>query len=173
MQFLKFFVPRTAVYLPADLQQWTGDIEVCDLDAGKLPTRSLELCDICVRLGVIDHLHYPELAIHKLSQKAEKILISYNSTDFSRQGLPTNRANAYSLSEIYAMLEGADFRIIDQRQYLHRTLIKAQSKRFDAASRHLRDERRAAFTRRKWTLGDEWARILIQVRTIQTTFQRA
>lgn len=114
MQYLKAFLPRSTIYLPADLKQWTSDTEICDLDAGNMPTRSLELCDICVMLGVIDHLLTPERAIEKLSWNVEKILISYNSTDFSRQGLGKNRVNAYSLTEIYAMLEGADFCITEQ-----------------------------------------------------------
>ena len=172
MQFLRAFLPRTTVYLPADLKQWTGDTELCDLDAGKMPTRSLELCGICVVLGVIGHLRDPEALIQNLSQRVEKVLISFKTTDFTRNGRAQGRAKAYALSEIYAMLDRAGFRITDQRQYLHNTLIKAQSERFDAASRELRDKRRLAFAPNTRTLADEWTRLLLQLRTAPTRFQR-
>lgn len=172
MQTLKSFLPRSVVYLPADLKQWTSDTEICDLDAGKMPTRSLELCDICVMLGVIGHLRNPESSIQNLSRQVERILISFNSTDFTRSGRAPSRARAFALSEIYAILERAGFRIIDQNQYVQHTLIKAQNERFDATSRRLRDERRAAFAPRKWTLGDEWVRCFRQMRTIRTALHR-
>jgi hypothetical protein len=172
MQFLKSFLPRTTVYLPADLKQWTGDTELCDLDAGRMPTRSLELCEICVVLGVIGHLRDTEALIQNLSQRVEKVLISFMSTDFTRKARAQSRAKAYPLSQMYAMLDRAGFCITDQRQYLHNTLIKAQSERFDVALRDLRDERRAAFTPRRKTLVDEWTRLLLQLRTAPVAFQR-
>jgi hypothetical protein len=172
MQFLKSFLPRTAVYLPADLKQWTEDTELCDLDAGRLPTRSLDLCGICVLLGVIGHLRDPEALIQGLSQRVEKVLIAFTTTDFTRKGRAQDRATAYALSEMYAMLDRAGFRITDQRQYVHNTMIKAQSERFDAASRELRDKRRAVFAPDRRTLADEWIRLLLQLRTAPTAFQR-
>jgi hypothetical protein len=70
------------------------------------------------------------------------------------------------------MLDRAGFRITDQRQYVHNTLIKAQSERFDVASRDLRDKRRLAFAPNRRTLADEWTRLRLQLRTAPTTFQR-
>jgi hypothetical protein len=164
MQFLKSFLPRTTVYLPADLKQWTADTELCDLDAGRMPTRSLDLCEICVVLGVVDHLRDPETLIQYLSRRVEKVLISFTTTDFTRNGRAQGGAQHYALSEVYAKLDRAGFRITDQRQYLHNTLIKAQSERFDAAARQLRDKKRAAFAPRRRTLVDEWTRLLLQLR---------
>jgi hypothetical protein len=172
MQFLKSFLPRTAVYLPADLKQWTPDTEICDLDAGKLPTRALDLCEICVVLGVVGHLRDPEALIQNLSQRVEKVLVSFKTTDFTRKGRAQGRAKAYALSEAYAMLDRAGFRIADQRQYLQHTLIKARSERFGAASRGLRDKRRLAFAPNRRTLADEWTRLLLQLRTAPAAFQR-
>jgi hypothetical protein len=172
MQFLRAFLPRTAVYLPADLKQWTADTELCDLDAGRMPTRSLELCDVCVVLGVIGHLRDPEALIQNLSQRVEKVLISFKTTDFTRRARTRGRAKAYPLSEVYALLDRAGFRITDQRQYLRDTLIKAQSERFDEASLDLRDKRRLAFAPTRRTLADEWTRLLLQLRTVPTALQR-
>jgi hypothetical protein len=172
MQFLRSFLPRTAVYLPADLKQWTDDTELCDLDAGRMPTRSLDLCGICVVLGVIGHLRDPEALIQNLSQRVEKVLISFKTTDFTRTGRDQSRARAFPLSEMYAVLDRAGFRIADQRQYLQDTLIKAQSDRFDAASRKLRDRRRRAFAPGRRTLADEWTRLVLQLRTAPAAFQR-
>jgi hypothetical protein len=172
MQFLRSFLPRTTVYLPADLERWTEDTELCDLDAGRLPTRSLDLCGICVVLGVVGHLRDPEGLIQSLSQRVEKVLISFKTTDFTRNGRAQGRAKAYALSEMYAMLDRAGFRITDQRQYLHHTLIKADSDRFDAASRELRAKRRLAFAPSRRTLADEWTRLLLQLRTAPAALQR-
>jgi hypothetical protein len=171
MQFLRAFLPRSTVYLPADLKQWTHDTELCDLDAGRMPDRSLDLCEICAVLGVIGHLRDPEALLQNLSQRVEKVLISFKSTDFTRNGRAQGRAKAYPLSEMYAMLDRAGFRITDQRQYRHNTLIKAQSDRFDAASRDLRDKRRLAFTPNRRTLADEWTRLLLHLRTVRAAFQ--
>jgi hypothetical protein len=113
-----------------------------------------------------------EALIQGLSQRVEKVLIAFTTTDFTRKGRAQDRARAYALSEMYAMLDRAGFRITDQRQYVHNTMIKAQSERFDAASRELRDKIRAAFAPNRRTLADEWIRLLLQLRTAPTAFQR-
>jgi hypothetical protein len=165
MQALRLFLPRDTVYLPADLKQWTDDTEICNIDAGLMPSRYLQLSDLCVMLGVVDHLRDPGRSFKLLANSAENILFSYQSTDFSRDNPAHQRANDFTLAEMYSLLEEARFQIIEQIQFRRLTLIKARNLGFDTVAASSRAEKRIAFKARPWTLRDEYTRLALMIWT--------
>jgi hypothetical protein len=165
MQELRYFLPRKAIYLPADLNAWTEDTERCDLDAGIMPVQSLRLGDLCVLLGVVGHLRYPERCFRLLSEDVETVLFSYQSKDFLRGEKSPNRVNNFALEELYLMVQQAEFEIVYQAQYRRSTFIKARNTRFDAAAVARREELRKGSISRLRTLRDEWMRLVLGLRT--------
>src|ERR1700738_1741527 len=63
LQLVRHHLREDCVYLPADLQLWTQDTLRCDLNAGVLPTRYLQLCDVVLLLGVIEYIQLPSQAL--------------------------------------------------------------------------------------------------------------
>ena len=80
-QFLRRHLGQGIVYLPADLIQWTPDTEVCDVNAGHLPVRSLTLCDTCVMMGVIGRIRDPRWFFGELARHVEHLLFSHFDGD--------------------------------------------------------------------------------------------
>ncbi len=127
-QFLRRHLGQGIVYLPADLIQWTPDTEVCDVNAGHLPVRSLTLCDTCVMMGVIGRIRDPRWFFGELARHAEHLLFSHFDGD---RGLA-------SLDELISSLEANGFKIVTVENYRVWTMVKAVNERFDDQARQAR-----------------------------------
>ena len=124
-QFLRRYLGQDVIYLPADLNQWTPDTELCDLNSGKLPSQSLKLCDICVMMGLIGYLRDPKWLIRELAQYAEHVLISYFE----------GGQNLLSLDELLRTLHLSGFKMVTVESYGAWTMIKATNEQFDNLAR--------------------------------------
>lgn len=145
-QYLKSFLPRGAVYLPADIEARTPDTEICDLDTGDLPARSLELCDVAVMLGVLSRLRRPQEALTMLRPRVEFLFLPFPSKErtFTRDGFD-------------AMLSTAGFVEVDRYNgQLH--MLRAMNPDFSDADRMRRDEARSRYRRRRSAIRDLWQR---------------
>lgn len=119
-QALRAALPAHAVYLPADLESWTPDTEVCDLNQGAYPERALEHADVCVMLGVMERLHQPAEALAELARRVPALIFSYHPSERSRAA---GWANSHSSAEMAAMLADAGLRIADLKRYGERELL--------------------------------------------------
>lgn len=159
MQVLRHFLPRGVVYLPADLRQWTDDTEFCDLNAGKLPLRSLTQCDVAVMLGVIEYIVQPEKVLAELSQRTEFIVLSYNATDTHPRRVPHWTLHL-SRSERRGMVARQGFRIEREILFDRQMLLRARNERFSPEMRAYREAARSEhLSRVRNALHDEWERI--------------
>jgi hypothetical protein len=156
MEVLRSFLPRSTVYLPADLRVWHEGVELCDLDAGLMPERSLRLCDTCVMLGVIEHLEKPQEALNRIAEDAEFLVVSYNRTDLR---LEQDRwKNALSIDELKEMLTRAGYRIVDEANFQRQVILRAVNEAFDDQRRARRAAARAGFEPQRTTLQSEFRR---------------
>jgi hypothetical protein len=164
-QHLKWFLPRDAVYLPADVAAWTPDVEVCDLDNDDLPVRSLAVCDVAALLGVIAYLEAPERALRGIARFAEHLLLSYRTTELS----PVRRpywTNAYSLAELTEVLNRAGFEIATLRTYNGQVVLLARNGSFRPEQAERRAAARATYpAARRQSLGDTLQRLYFNVCT--------
>jgi hypothetical protein len=116
MQHLKWFLPNRAIYLPADLHQWTPETELCDLDNDRFPSQSLTLCDAAVMLGVISHLNDPDRMLHRLGEYAPNLIVSYSIRELHQphksDKLSRKRKNSFSLNELVSMLRRNGFVVV-------------------------------------------------------------
>jgi hypothetical protein len=150
MEVLHSFLPRGTVYLPADLRQWNDGVELCDLDAGRMPERSLRLCDVCVLLGVIEHLEHPEEALRRIADDAEFLVISYNRSDLR---LDQDRwKNALSTDDLQEMIARAGYKITAEAFFQRQVIFRAVSEIFDDQRRARRAAARAAFQPKRMSL---------------------
>jgi hypothetical protein len=162
-QALRWFLPRSTKYLPADLKRWTEDTEICDINCGVVPHRSLELCDLCVMLGVLTYLHDPEALFRELGRTVERTLISHFDTTEEKEvnqlwGRPT------SLEQLETMLQATGFRVLERVSYRSWTILRATNEHFDADARQRRAVARNTFQPRSWSLRDEWNRAIWRMR---------
>src|SRR5262245_62091881 len=133
-QALRWFLPRSAIYLPADLKRWTPDTEFCDLNSGVMPHRSLEVCDVCAMLGVITYLDDPEALFRELARTVERVLLSYFDTTAAHEN-NFLWGRATSLDELGNILSSNGFRIVEQAPYRTWVLIRADNQKFDEGAR--------------------------------------
>ena len=61
-----------AIYLPADLTAWSADTEICDINAGLLPVRSLKLCDVALFMGVLEYIVNTRKLFHSLAEISDR-----------------------------------------------------------------------------------------------------
>jgi hypothetical protein len=140
MQSLRSLIPESAIYLPADLNQWTPDTLVCELNQGMYPVRYLRMCDVCFVLGVIEYLWRPDLLFAILGEQVEVAIFSYNVTDL----FPANRSelwvNAFSEAELCSIAGAAGFDITDKVGPQDKTqmIFRAQNGRYGYRPRFLR-----------------------------------
>ena len=83
MQRLAAALPPGCVYLPADLHRLDPAVDSCDLNAGLLPVRHLARCDVVTLLGVIEYIFDPLRLLSALAQRAEIVVLSYNSVELA------------------------------------------------------------------------------------------
>ena len=83
IQRLAAALPPGCVYLPADLHRLDPAVDSCDLNAGLLPGRHLARCDVVTLLGVIEYIFDPLRLLSALAQRAEIVVLSYNSVELA------------------------------------------------------------------------------------------
>jgi hypothetical protein len=111
MQALKALLPG-AVYLPADLEKWTPEVEACDLNRGLFPEEHLSVAELCFVLGVLEYLRDVEGSLAALSTKAERVILSYNAVDLVNVDRVAHHwLNSFSVDELKAMALRANFQI--------------------------------------------------------------
>jgi hypothetical protein len=140
MQALRSLLPKTAIYLPADLKQWTPDTLPCELNQGLYPIRYLRMCDVCFVLGVIEYIWRPDLLFAVLGKHVEVVIFSYNVTDLFPAGRSTLGVNAFSESDLSSMAAAAGFEITDKVRPEDKTqiIIRAHNRRYGYRQRFLR-----------------------------------
>lgn len=165
-QHLKWFLPRSAVYLPADLNQWTANTEVCDLNAMALPTRSLAACDVAVMLGVIEYLRDPAQVFSALATSAEHLVVSYRTNELRPQR-KADWFNAYTLAQLVDLLTHAGFEICELRTFRQQVIIRLDSWQFEAEQAAARSDARAAcsIAPHRKTAGDTLRQLYFLLRT--------
>ena len=160
-QHLRWFLPVQTNYLPADLRQWTEDTETCDLNAGKLPLRSLTLSDTAVLIAVIQYLRDPNAVFAALAQYVEFLVLTYLPTDRSPR-LAKYYLSYLSETELTALLTRNGFEIL-HRSYFggrrRRLLLHLKNRRFDAAMAERREQLRQQFVRPRRHKWEYWHRI--------------
>jgi hypothetical protein len=164
-QALRWFLPRRAIYLPADLKRWTEDTEVCDLNSGVMPRRSLEVCDVCAMLGLVTYLDDPQALFRGLAHTVERVLVSHFDTTAAHEDNPL-WGRATSLEELGSMLDTSGFRVIERVPYGSWVLMLAVNEKFDDEARRRRAIARSTFQTRVWSLSDEWQRTIWRMRTV-------
>jgi hypothetical protein len=147
MEVLRSFLPRGTVYLPADLRQWNEGVELCDLDAGRMPERSLRLCDVCVMLGVIEHLEHPEQALKQIAKEAEFLVLSYNRSD--QRLNEYSWKNALSPDELKTMVVRNGYTITTEIDFQRQIIVRAVNESFDEQRRERRAAARIGFRPRR------------------------
>ena len=146
LQALRQRLAPAVTYLPMDLQRWTDDTVLCDLNAKQLPDDYLSVCDVCVVMGVLEYVYEPDWLLQRLAEHVEALVLSYNPADRGAVDRPSNGwVNAFTADEILAVVERASFRIEAVSAYGDQILIKAVRRDFDDACRERRDVRRRAF----------------------------
>lgn len=92
-------------YLSLDLEKWTEETLVCDLNK-ELP--DCEPCDCIICLGVLEYIEDPERFLASLSKYGRKMVISYRR--LSKGGMP--RANDFTFDEFESLITKAGWRVI-------------------------------------------------------------
>lgn len=112
---LRAFIPAGATYLPADLVAWTEETEVCDLNDGRYPVRSLQQATCCVMLGVVERLENMPAMFEEIAKYCEGFVFSYHPKDkHPRAGRWGNHLRE---DELLANLCAAGMQIVDRRPY--------------------------------------------------------
>lgn len=88
-QDVRSILPDDIRYLPADLKQWTSDTEICDLNAGIFPEKSLSACDYVLMLGVIEYIFDPAKVFSGLSLRSLRMVTSYHPSELRLDRWPT------------------------------------------------------------------------------------
>ena len=124
-------------YLPADIRGWTGDTEICELNQGRLPRRSLLRCDVAVMLGVLEYIVDPGLLLTRLHRYAEHLLLTYCVPELwtvDRAGF--GWVNALSESDLRALLIDAGYMVTGTCRFEDRQLVvQARARSFGAVRR--------------------------------------
>ena len=110
LQPVRHLLSANAIYLPADVREWTPDTVLCDLEGGILPLRYLVASDVCMMLGVVEYLSDPAAVFRLLAPSINRLLVTYAATDAKpdRNALWTSHL---SKSEFEKTVEDAGFRI--------------------------------------------------------------
>ena len=110
MQELKSLLANSIIYLPADLQQWTVDTAICDLNAKRLPDAYLKRADTVTMLGVIEYIYDMKWVLESLRPLISKMIISYNPTDFGNlDRLANGWVNSHSLGGLVRLFHDSGF----------------------------------------------------------------
>jgi hypothetical protein len=111
-QTLRRLLPTGTRYLPADLRKWTSDTETCNLNLLELPTRSLNLCDSVVVLGVFEYLkRSPGELVALFPRNVSRVVLSYHvrSYDTDRRRTRRGRERQWNTDDIVAQFEALGF----------------------------------------------------------------
>lgn len=122
MQSLKQFLRSEVKYLPADLQQWTPDTEVCDINAGIFPRRSILESDQCVALGLIEYLSDPSALFRFIGECRKRFIVSYNTLEDSPERNPI-WISAFTSKQFLGFASSAGLRLIELRRRAETELI--------------------------------------------------
>ena len=123
-QTLRGHLPPGTLYLPADLRAWTDEVELCELNAGVLPERSLARCDIAVMLGVLEYIRDPAALLAALASRVGTVVVSYNCADFAQvDRAALGWVNALTEAELLAMLDAAAFDVVRASRFNQNELI--------------------------------------------------
>ena len=98
-------------YVSIDLEKWTDDTVVADLN---ITFPELQSCDCIMCLGVLEYISDSDLFLTSLHQYGAKMVMSYRR--FSKGGM--DRANEYTFDEVRALLERNGWEII-RTEMLH------------------------------------------------------
>lgn len=138
----RYLAPRS-IYLPSDIKAWDKNVEVCDLNAGLFPERSLALCDVAVLLGVVQRIHdLPKLFV-ELSRRVEHLAVSYHA-DRTRDA-PSDWTHSYSSSGFTSVLCDAGYRVTLQASYGRQTIWYGTSENFTETARAEREVARQRY----------------------------
>lgn len=122
MQTLRTFLPANVSYLPADLKQWTEDTEVCDINGGRLPERSIAASDCCVALGLFEYITDPVPLIQFISRSRKRLVTTYNTLENTPNRYPTWKTH-FTGQQFLNFARYAGFNIVDVRLSLGTELM--------------------------------------------------
>lgn len=142
-QSLSRYLAPDAIYLPSDITAWDRNVEVCDLNIGHLPERSLALCDVAVLLGVVQRIHDLPQLFSEMSSRAEHLVVSYHA-DRTRSA-PGDWTHSYSTADFSSILGAAGYSITRQVRYGQQTIWYATSNCFSTDVRAQRDAVRMSY----------------------------
>jgi hypothetical protein len=136
MMGLNRYLPLRARYLPADLRQWTPGVELCDLNAKRLPEKYLALADTVTLLGVVERIDDLDWLFATLATRAERLVVTYHCADKAPKRL--DWTNAYTTEEFTAKLVNAGWEIAHVEMFRDQTIFVAQSKLFTEEQKQAR-----------------------------------
>ena len=135
-----------AIYLPADVEQWTPAVELCDFNSHAYPEKHLAISELTYVLGVLEYLRDVPTFLSNLAVRTERVVLSYNITDDVQvDRLSHHWLNAFTLSELMEMADRAGFQkqaVRDLRGDYPQILLSLRSTHFSAADLAERDARR-------------------------------
>lgn len=108
-QGLAHALPPGIAYLPADLQASAPGIEICDLNLGIYPKKSLAVADAGCLLNVIPYLEDPVTILKDLGSHLPRIIVSYERR--LQDAFPL-RLNMYRLAELGRLLRRAGWEVV-------------------------------------------------------------
>jgi hypothetical protein len=122
---LSRFLPPKARYLGSDIVAWTPETEVCDLNAGVYPDRSLAVCEAVTLLGVVERIYNLPGLFAYLAPRIDYLLVTYHDAEAKWRN--EEWPHAYSPGEFGEMLQAAGFTIVQCVPYKHQKLWLARS----------------------------------------------
>jgi Methyltransferase domain len=114
-QLLRYLLPSQVAYYPCDMTAWAPNLEICDLNTGRLP-ESLSSCDVAVMLGVVEYLTHPEKTFREIARTEASLLVTYNPKEM-RAKKHRSWVNAFSAEDFRKMLINAGYRIAKEKPY--------------------------------------------------------
>lgn len=121
-QLLRSLLPDGVQYYPADIRKWSDDTELCEINRGLLPVRSIAASDTCFALGVIEYICNPTPLFRAISQARKIFICSYNTKENAPDRNPIWISD-FSGEQFLTFARNAGLRTVNVRQGLGSELI--------------------------------------------------
>jgi hypothetical protein len=130
-QALRSLLPNGSIYRPADLNKWSDDTEVCDLNAGQLPESSLLEADACFLLGVAEYINDVPKLLRDIHDRVPSLIVSYCSLETHPKR--DDWINHYTEHEFARLLGDAGFSISRRKRtkWHNQALFRASRRPLD------------------------------------------
>jgi hypothetical protein len=147
MQSLRNLIPKGSVYLPVDLNKWTADTLVCNLNQGEFPKKYSEVSDVVCLLGVIEYIYELDDLFESAAVYSDRVIVSYNPTDMvksDRRGY--GWVNDLTVGELEQLVGRHDFVVEDLKKIDgSQVILRMRSTRFSWMRRMRRTAARLSF----------------------------